>query len=212
MLLTAFPSGIGLPGQPLAPPIPLEGSPLWQRVLLEQPVLLGGPLIVLAIVAVFTFNARGDLKRGLLVGAAMLCAAGALWLLATLVTTDHERVRSATRRLVAAVATADIAAAGPLLTADIEIRYPGFSSPDRQGVLEAIQRYMSAGGEFHLATWGISEVQTGMDGRELARSQVLVRATPSRAGGPVSAWVLMKWEREGDGEWRCFAVEPIDAE
>jgi ketosteroid isomerase-like protein len=212
MLPTSIPPGLGLPGRPLPPPVPLEGSPLWERVLFEQPLLLGGPLVVLAVVALFTFNARGELKRGALASGALLAGAAALFLLAALVSTTHERVKAATRALVAAVATADVAAAGELLSEDAEIRYAGFSVPGRAGVLEAVGRNMSVGGPLHVASWGISELQSGLDGAALARSQVLVRATPSATGAPVSAWVLLKWERGADGAWRCFVVEPIDSE
>ena len=174
-------------------------------------MLLSTPIAILAIVALFTANARADLRRGLLVCGGMLAGAAGLFLLATIVTTRHEEVRDATRRLVRAVATADRIEVDPLLATDIEIRYPGFASPDRATLLDIIQRQMGPGGPYHLSSHRIAEVQATLDGSALARSQVLVRATHAASAVPASAWVLMKWERGSDDRWRCFAVEPIEA-
>lgn len=205
-----WPAGIGAGPTPLPDPVPLPGGPLLDRVFFESGWLLAGVLVVLAVVAVCVLNGRGSLKRGLLAGGGLLVLAAASWLVSTLVTTPREAVRSQTRAVVDGVGRADAAVLDSLLTDDIEIRYPGFESPSRAGLMATIARQMGPGGQFQLSSWRISELQATLDGPALARSQVLVRATHASTRIPASAWVMLKWERGSDGLWRCFAVEPID--
>lgn len=210
MVALQLPAGIGTGAEVLPRPVPLPGAPLLDHLFFESPWLVAGPLGVLAVVAVFVFNGRAELRRGMLVGAALLATAIAAWLTAALVTTARESVRAGTRELIDAVATADVSRLDEMLSDDIEIRYPGFDSPTREGLLRVIGRVMGSGGMYALASWRVAEVQATLDGPALARSQVLVRATHAASRVPASAWVRLKWERGADGRWRCFAVEPID--
>jgi len=167
-------------------------------------------LAALAVVALFTYNARADLKRGLQAAGALLGSAVAAWVVSTFVVTPRETIRAQTRAVINAVARADVTALDPLLTNDIEIRYTGFDSPSKPALLARISDVMGERGQYHLASWRIAELQASIDGPAVARSQVLVRATHEATGLPASAWVVLIWKRQPDQTWRCSAVRPID--
>lgn len=195
---------------PLARPVPLPEAPLLDILLFEQPWILSLPLGVVAIVALFLMNARARLGRGLIIAGSLALLAAAVWVCAALVTTPREHIRRSTRILVDAVASADMPATDAILAPDVRIRYRGFEAPSRPALLLAIERAMGPRGQYHLSSWRIAEIQATIDGPGLGRSQVLVRATHAQTAVPASAWVVLKWEREADGRWLCFAVEPID--
>ncbi|MEZ6234808.1 MAG: hypothetical protein R3B68_11515 [Phycisphaerales bacterium] len=192
------------------PPNPLPAAPLLDRLLFEQPLLLSVPLGAGALVALFVFNARAQLKRGLLVALALAALAGLVWLASTLVETKRDAVRSNTRDLVNAIGRADTQRAGELLSDDPEIRYGVFRVPSRAALLVAIREAMGPGGRYELQSWRIAELQATIDGPSLARTQVLVRATEKSTGAPGSLWAVMQWEQDEQGRWRCFVVEPLN--
>lgn len=208
--MRTIPPGLGL-GPNLPTPPPLPSPPLLDTLLFEQPFLLAGLLAGLALVALFTYNARAQLKWGLITAVSLLAAGVIAWAVSTLVTTPRETIRANTRSLVNAVGRADVAAIDPLLTHDIEIRYPTFGSPSKAALLDRIAEAMGEGGVYRLQSWRIAELQATLDGPAAARAQVLVRATHD-SGVPASAWVLMVWKRQPDMTWRCSSVRPIDIE
>lgn len=197
-------------GRALTTPPPLPDPSLVDRVLFESPLLGPGPMVIAAVVAVFTMNARARLVKGLVIAATLLVVAGGLLALSTLITTPREAVLARTRELVGSVARADAGEVSEALSDDPEVRYAGFSAPSREALVATIVRTMGPGGVGELQSWRISELQGTIDGPRVARSQALVRATHKATALPASAWVLMHWERGEDGRWRCFAVEPLD--
>jgi hypothetical protein len=93
---------------------PLPPVPIFER-LLETPWALVGFLILLGVVSFWAFNAKGQARRGVLVGGVMLGIAGVLSLTAFLVVTEREVLRARSVALTDAVAEGDAQAVRSIL-------------------------------------------------------------------------------------------------
>lgn len=189
---------------------PLAKPPFLQSILFESPLVGVALLVGLAVVAVAVGNQRAQLRTGLAVAVAGLLAAGGLFLSATLVQTERERLFNASVALAEAVGRGDADAAAPMIAERFRYTgYPAGADWDRARLLEAIPRRVPGAGVSDVV---VLEVQVELDSELVARSQLRVR--PESDGRPLDmpSWWLLDWQKDRDtGDWRCVGVEPIAA-
>lgn len=105
------------------PPAALPGSPLFDRLVLERPLVL---LVALCAAAGFTLMvaiARDQRRIGATIAALLLLAAAGVFVLSALVQTPREALAARTRTLIAALATVDTPALDDLLADNAVMRY-----------------------------------------------------------------------------------------
>ncbi|MFG0273652.1 MAG: hypothetical protein ACF8QF_01210 [Phycisphaerales bacterium] len=186
-------------------PESIEGGGGVAALLFEQPVLIGGALAVVAVVAFLTLNRQEKARLGLLVGGAVLALAAGAALAGFLVETDRERVRARTVELVDATGDVDAARVSALLDDEVDLLMGGRRVPGigRQVILNAIGRLE---GRFALAEARAVTTQASVDDDRRARTQVQVRATPE-GGAPSLSWWLLNWSKDADDAWRITRID-----
>jgi ketosteroid isomerase-like protein len=196
------------PPSPAPEPLP---EPRFERMFLESPTLPTVILAVAAIAILLAFNARGQLKKGLVIAALLAALAAGLWALALGITTDRQHVKAATESLVRAVAEVDAAELDRLMAPDCLLYhvYAPRGVPKSAAIAD-VQQYMR--GILAVREHRILDNQAVLDGPNLARSQVNVRATLETWGVPQSGWFLLHWRRADDGQWRVFEIRPLRRE
>lgn len=204
----------GILAQMTVPALP--SPPVVSRLLMEEPLLMTGILIVLAVAGFVVFNARGKVKQAIAVGAIGFLLAAGVQVLAAMTETPREKMIKATTALVTATAHADGSRLSPLLDPNVHLSngrnvsyWPaGADSADRSEVLEKVQKYL--GNEYPLEECAVLETQAVVDGPGVGRSQVRVRATttgPFKV--PVVSWWRVDWKMGKDG-WVATGIEPLD--
>lgn len=183
----------------------LPQPPVWQQLLLERPWGAVGVLVIAAFLAVVVMNRREQFRRGLMIGGAILGVAGAIFATATLVETDHEKVRGATVRLIDAAATGDVAGTEALLASDSKLHLEGMGSfsLSREELLAGVEALDQQVG---VSDHGILDRTAVIDGPNVARSRVVVRVGLQGGGPTFSSWELT-WRLEADGAWRLARME-----
>jgi hypothetical protein len=196
---------------PQVPPLP--GPPLWEKLLLEQPVYLSGFLILAAIVALAMLRQRGRSRQGAIVAGALVLAAIAIYALGAAVTTEREQMADATTALVDAAATGNPALVDPMLAPDVRLftqfRAPGVSVPtgalDKPAILDAMRRLLS---EYPLKEHTIGQMQAQSTGPGVGRTQVRLRVVAQQYEVPIGSWWLIGWKRT-NGRWVATSIEPL---
>lgn len=187
----------------------LPKPPALEAVVFESPLLAAVALVVVGIATVFTLRASGKDRIGVVIGGAMVVAAGALLVTAAMVETARERMSRRTRELVRATATVDVEALRELLAADARLvgdRVPlvrGLDARSRDEILSLVQTHI--GGE-RVDDWAVLKMQAKRDGPNAGRTQTQVRVD---AGGPNFSWWRIDWRMDEDGEWRVIGIEPL---
>ncbi len=193
---------------------PLPARPFFSHLFFENPMPLVGLLLVASLVSFFALNARGRVQLGAIAGLLLATLAGGFYSLGRAVKTDLEALDDESERLVGAAARVDVRALGEVLAPDVKIETALKSGeiPEargREAVLDAVRRTL--GGAFVVKEHAILETQATLDGPQVGRTQVRVRATPS--GGmyevPVFSWWRLDWRRTPEGEWKSTAIEPL---
>ncbi|MEO1585215.1 MAG: hypothetical protein AAFR96_11685 [Planctomycetota bacterium] len=198
----------GLAPEPSDIPALPPADPL-QVWLFERPVptavLLGVAALVIVMVLLRIGRRRGALAAAGL-GAAAVAAAIAI---GGAVTTDRERLLSATAELTVATAAVDSAAMTRLLHPDCRVSLRGLRIPvgslgDREAIISTVRSRLTG------RLWQVSpvEVRAGMDGPRVGRSQVRVRAVDSGSDLPVFSWWAIDWQ-EHEGRWQAVQIEPL---
>jgi hypothetical protein len=195
------------------PPAPLPGPPVLQHYVLESPSLLVAVLVAggLATLAVGRRSARARWVP--LAGTALVLAGVVVLALAAVVRTDREAVEGATRELVRATAALDQPAMDALLADDVQLltdlEVPGLarlSRLDKGGILSQSRRAL--GHDFPLESASVPECRAEITGRNVARSQVHVRANFAGWGVPHNSWWVLDWRRD-PGRWRAITIRPV---
>ena len=189
------------------PPAALPGSPLFDRLVLERPLVL---LVALCAAAGFTLMvaiARDQRRAGATIAALLLLAAAGVFVLSALVQTPREALAARTRTLIAALATVDTPALDDLLADNAVMRYAfARGGIGKDAIITHVQRYLGA--DYALASHSVREMQATLDGPRVGRTQVRVRAI-SRAGPRLTSWWLLDWTRGDDQAWRVTQITPL---
>lgn len=200
----------------LATPAPLPRGPLWERLLLEDPLGLVAGLVLGAVVAFVVLNRRGRARSGAAAAGGLLVLAAGAWLAAHLVETPREAMTRQTVALVGAAAKVNAAALDRLLADDARLysRF-GFPAPrvPTAGLAKAEiirQVRASLGEDWPIREHSIREVQASLDSPTSGRSQVLVQATGDRFNFPFPSWWLIHWRKDAAGGWRAVSIEPLE--
>jgi hypothetical protein len=93
------------------------------------------------------------------------------------------------------------------LLTDLEL--PGLarlSRLDKSGILSQSRRAL--GHDFPIESASVPECQAEITGRNVARSQVHVRATFAGWGVAHNSWWLLEWRRDPGG-WRAITIRPV---
>lgn len=194
----------------LPEPTPLPGAPLMSRLLFENPLPLSLVLLVAGLVLYVVLNARARFKQGLIAAGACVLAAGAAWILAALVQTDHERMRHASRDLIDAVATANLAALDDLLGPDVQLSsVPTLGDISKAAIIQAVIANLGPGRTFEIEDYSIQEMQTALDGPDSGRVQLRIRVQVKQMGYPNLSWWGLGLSRGVDGQWRVVSIRAL---
>ena len=183
----------------------LPPSPLAARWLLEQPLPLVGFLAAAAILAWFVLNRSGKNRAALGAAGGLVVLAAGVYILASSVQTTREQLIVRTRTLVDRVIKVDVAGIEPMLDETFTVRARPIG---RQKALDLIASNL--GGKYAVKDYQINQALAAVDGPNVARTQVHVRATPvdSPYPGPLGSWWLLHWQKdERDGQWRVVELE-----
>ncbi|MBX9735989.1 MAG: hypothetical protein K2X32_03605 [Phycisphaerales bacterium] len=191
-----------------ASPAPLDAPSQLEEYLLVWPWPLAAILIASGLVGFFLLNRMGKPARVSVGVLALGVGLGiAVIVLASRVTTAREAVMSRTREFIAAAATADRAAADPLLAPDLELRGLGSGRIiDRARLLTIIDSDMKT--RWVVKEHSIGTLRSIIDGPNTARSQVEVHVTPEQFPMSMSSWWLLRWRMDPNGTWRIMSIEP----
>ena len=148
---------------------------------------------------------RGDQKRGLIVGGALLAAAIVFAVLGVMVETTHERLIRLSNEFVDAAAEGRVDDAEAMLADDLVIAVGGTTLPGRtlaRRGLDALRDDIRVNDHF------VSEESaTVVAGGGNGASQFLVRATSNT--GPGTAWFRLNWRLQPAGGWRIHLIEVL---
>ncbi|RMH27296.1 MAG: nuclear transport factor 2 family protein [Planctomycetota bacterium] len=185
----------------------LPGPGVLERIAFEQPWPAVVALLVIGLLAAVMLIRRGRVARAVVIDTAATALAAGLIVSATVVTTDHERVRAGSRGLVAAALAGDESRVGEILAPDARLTAAGASSVglQRDAVLAAVR---ALPGRAPTRGHAIVDLTASVDGANAARSRLVVR-TDFRGGGPAfSAWQL-NWRLDPGGAWRVTRIEAL---
>lgn len=191
---------------------PLPSPPLIERFLFEQPLMPVMVLAVIAIVAAVAFARLGRRRRGLLVAGVLAAIAGGVYVTASLVTTQRERLLEQTEALIGAAATLDIATLQGLLSEDARLATSGDiarvlpSIDGRADIIDQAER--SLRGQARISDWQIRDRQATIDGPNVGRTLVRVGVDGDAFSRTHYSWWRLDWEMGPDGQWRCYVVDP----
>jgi hypothetical protein len=198
-------------------PVPqLPSPPLLAANLFESPWIVIVVLLLAGFVAFFILNARAKARHGLAALAAAVLLAGAVWLTASLVTTERERLADRTRALINATANVQLSELRSMLAENAQVRLNGFLlRSSRQSILDDVDRVLAK--QYPVKSVSISTPTAVVDGPNSARTQVRVSARVDNMSydAPVGSWWRIDWRRslsptgEGEGEWTVAGLEML---
>lgn len=195
---------------PLLPPPPLPDPPLLEHHLLESPWAATLLLLIGAGVSWALSQRQQRPRPARFASMAFLLLAAGVFALASLVTTDRERVTRLTRDLVAAVAKADLPAVRATLAEDAMLYF--FEQPGGltlQGILDRLERDFVQGGMYQITDHSVLEVQATLDEPTRARVQTRVRVTAAATGTPYTSWWRLDFVRTGEDRWQVSGIQPL---
>lgn len=194
-----------------APPTPLPGPSLIDRLVFESPWLLGFALVLAGVVLlVVRVRSRGArlVALGAIVAGAGVIATG------TLVTTTRETLIQRARELVRAGASCDYPAFEALLDAQVTLYVPGeaLNAQGRgpvRGQVESELGTVDAPGPWFLSKYQVEEVQVALDSDRFARTHVRVYTVTRTFEMPSTSWWRIDWTRQPDGSWLASGIQPL---
>ncbi len=180
-------------------------APLWERMLLESPILTGTLVLILGILARVGARSadRPRLGDGLLLAGVLL--GGGVATLATLVETDRERIAAASEAFVRAAATSDVRAAERLLAPNIAIGSGGAAVDRDRGWLLAGIREMDGVIDSH--NYYPMGVRSERPAFATSRFRVGATFTAAAGGGSVPSHWELDWRKGPDGDWTIVKIE-----
>lgn len=187
----------------------LPEPPAIGHALLENPI----PVVILAValgLAAYAVCARLGRRRTGLIGMGVGLGLGALVLVVSMaVQTGREQVKARTIELVDAVAGADDAALGRLLSEDVRLFARNASAGEPKGqIISWIDTSLSPGSMYEVESHRIDEVQAEVKpSGQFARTRATVTVTPARAP-PTRCICMLSWQKV-DGEWVAVEVQPL---
>jgi hypothetical protein len=191
-----------------AAPAPLPAGPVWERLLLENPLPLVVIALVAAVLAFFVLNRRGKVARGAGVAAALGVVAAGLWVLADWVQTEREEVEAAAAELVDAVADVDVARLDGLLDEGAMAYardYPAGVSKPR--ILAEVRQKL--GEEYPVKEYRIRESQAIIDGPGIGRAQLKVYVQGQDEKWSFSSWWRLDLGQDSGGRWKTTGIRPL---
>lgn len=195
---------------PNAADIPQLPSPApFERFFLESPLPVVVVLVVLGLIAAIVMLRRGKVALAGGTAAAGLVLGGAVWMLASSVTTTRERVSDLAVELVEATRTADAASLERLLFEEVRVTGPFVPElSSRSGVVSAAERLLV--NNYSLESADVVEVRAGLDNDLTARTQLRVSALPTGWNRPSVSWWEVTWRQDparGEDAWVATKVE-----
>lgn len=196
----------------------LESPSLVPYLLLENPWILAGLLIVAAGAAFVVLNNRRRARAALATGGLLALLGVGVIALAMLVTTDREQVGSSTRELIHAIARAEPGPVDRLLSEIATLAIEGALRDefDKEQIIGLVRDaaardgvYDAGGANVAAVEHRIREVRIGLESDVIARSQVNVVVTPSITNIPTGTWWELDWDKHPDGAWRVRRIELV---
>jgi hypothetical protein len=186
---------------------PLPAAPAWEVWLLESPAIAAAVLGVLGCVLLVRRGLWSRAAGGLLIVAG-LGVFGAGWL----VQTPREAMSERTRELVAAVAGGEAGAMRGLLDEAVTVASARGQSrglpvayEGREAIIAAATSRLPGLGIRRVA---VLEVRAAVDGPEVGRTHVRVRAEGEGGAWLGHAWWEIDWVRRDQG-WLAAEIEPL---
>lgn len=197
------PSGFGI--FTVQDPAPLPGPPLLSGWVFESPLAPAIIVLVGGALAFAVLRARNPTAaRASLVAAVVLPVV--LFVSASMVTTDRERIIERAADLVAATATADAPRLGALLAEGCTLIEPGSRSELERG--ELLGAVSSRIPSFEIREHAVKETQAVVDNDRFARVQIKVFVS-SKLGGPNNSWWHLDYEKDASGAWKVTRIKPL---
>jgi len=191
-------------------PAPLPSAPIMESLLFEKPLILGGLLLIAALVAAVRLNSLGRLKQALGIGLLLAALSATIFILAANVETDRERMESRTRKLIGAVSRAETAQIEAMLDDSCRLSAPLITAiSDKRGILHLVETNFKPSGTFAVKEAAVLEMQASKDGPNVGRTQVKVRASGTSGGVSVSWWRL-DFQLVREDEWTVVGITALD--
>lgn len=197
-------SGFGLLEVPDPPPLP-KGS-LIDHYVFESPAAAIALVLLAGLVIWVKFRHTDRSKRGTAAVVLGVATATALGVLASVVTTNAERLRETTARLVADAIQGQSDAVGGVLHEECVLTEP-FSRDemDRERILRGVRERLPTLG---IAEHAILQARTHTPNDRFGKVQIKIRVNVKGAGIHFSWWEL-EYECDASGNWRVIRIKPL---
>lgn len=186
----------------------LPPSPAFDRWVLEQPIPLAAACIVAGVAVAIALHRRGELKRGLIGGSALLMFGAAVLTIGFIVETPRERLRNLTSEFVARVFAADGDWASAHLSDSLVVASAGevYTSLGKEQLVASIRNFAM----FHTTEWSEKSRGATIDGDGIGRTQSTLKVTAGYIGNQMlpSTWEFT-WRRGPGDEWRISRLECV---
>lgn len=187
------------------------GGSVLDRWVFEQPWPLGVGLLGAGMLVMYVLVARGEWKRGVGAGGALVLAGALVLIAGYAVTTTREHLIARGGAFVDAFFAADASAVGEALDPAFRLSAAG---RDARGVdREAIMRLASSSAAFQVKKYDYAEQPGGSAAESSATTRFRVRVyTPLRgySGVPLTTAWEAQWSRVGD-VWTITSLDMIDS-
>lgn len=190
-----------------------SGSVL-DRWVFEQPWPLGVGLLGAGMLVMYVLAARGEWKRGIGAGGALVLAGALVLIAGYMVTTTREHLVARGGAFVDAFFAADASAVGEMLDPAFRLSAAG---REARGVdREAIKRLASGSAAFQVKQYDYAEQPGGSAAESSATTRFRVRVyTPLRgySGVPLTTMWEAQWSRSGGtgGAWAITSLDLLDS-
>lgn len=184
----------------------LPKPPSLEHWFLEQPWPAAMVLGLLGAVAFYSLNQQGRFRTGVAAAFGFVAAGITVVAVATVVTTNRERLSGLTERFIGRVVAADAPSVESLLSEALVISTSGaiIEGFDREDLLLIVKGARS----FEIKEWDLRIRGATTDGPHGGRTLFTIRVRSSFTGEALmpSSWEL-GWRRHADGSWRIVRLE-----
>ncbi len=186
---------------------PLPGPAMWARVLFETPHAAAGAILAIGLMMMIVWIRRGLAGRAAASAGAGAAIAGALMIVATLVTTEHEKILALTATLVASATSGDTGSVGEIIAEDARLFAEGAPTlrVERAAIIAAVR---SLDERVRVREASVTRRTASVDGPNAGRSRVVVRTNFAGGGLNFTSWEI-GWRLEPDGAWRATRIEAL---
>lgn len=182
----------------------LDQPPLYQRLLLEQPLPLVFVLLVVGLILLM-HGLRSSARRTVVVGSTLVVLAAGVWILATRVKTARERLVEQTislvdrARLDRLTRFKEMFIAGAVLAGPDDTTWLQF-----EGIFSQLEAALKKHG---LGKQVVREIHAGVDENGVGRSIFTVHTTIKMHEQPVRTQWRITWKIAPDGQWKLAKVQ-----